>query len=672
MVFARSLGGSDPVNCLWHYDVVARTERLLVNPREINLPIDASLPDAELRRRERAREAGGGIVTYSTDAAVSVAVFPLGGQLMLADLHTGAVRTLPSEPGAFDPRMSVDGRSVMYVAGAALRMIEIAGNTDRLVVAEPENPEVFWGSAEFVAAEEMNRSTGFWLNPSGTHVAAARVDNTQVDRWYIADPANPATRPAEIAYPAAGQPNAEVTLWVIDLASGDRSEVNWDHIEFPYLISVSWSTQLTVMVMTRNQRRAQILTVDPGAGLVSLVRELADEAWIDVVDGCPAWAGDAVVTIEPSSDTYRLCLDGTPITPPGLNVQSVINVGANWVYITGTIDPLDQHVWRVSLPDGQLTPITRTSGLNTVAVGGQTAVVRTATLAAAATTTIVDLASGQSITTLTSVAEIPLVNPVVTMHTVGPQSLRCAVLWPNGIVPTGKTPVLMDPYGGPHGPRVLNARNAFLTSQWFADQGFAVVVADGRGTPNRGPAWDRTVLNDLASHALDDQVEALIALSEIYPQLDLSRVAIRGWSFGGYLAALALFKRPDIFHSAIAGAPVTEWRLYDTFYSERYLGDPDTNAAAYDRSSLLPLAPQLTRPILLVHGFADDNVVVAHTLQLSGLLLANGCPHEVLPLVGVTHMASREEVAENLLLHQVDFLRRCLGLGSQDAAASFS
>jgi dipeptidyl-peptidase 4 len=146
--------------------------------------------------------------------------------------------------------------------------------------------------------------------------------------------------------------------------------------------------------------------------------------------------------------------------------------------------------------------------------------------------------------------------------------------------------------------------------------------------------------------------------------LDLERVAIRGWSFGGYLAALAVLRRPDVFHAAIAGAPVTEWRLYDTHYTERYLGDPTSDPTPYDASSLLPLAPQLTRPLLLVHGLADDNVVAAHTLQLSAALLAAGRPHEVLPLVGVTHMTPQEVVAEHLLLHQLDFLRRALGLAT--------
>lgn len=222
----------------------------------------------------------------------------------------------------------------------------------------------------------------------------------------------------------------------------------------------------------------------------------------------------------------------------------------------------------------------------------------------------------------------------------------------------------MDPYGGPHGQRVVAAHNPHLTSQWFADQGFAVVVADGRGTPGRSPAWEKAVRDDLAAVVLEDQVDALQALAADFP-LDLSRVAIRGWSFGGYLAALAVLRRPDVFHAAVVGAPVTDLRLYDTHYQERYLGHPAEQPEVYRRNSLiddagLVDAAEPHRPMMVIHGFADDNVVVAHSLRLSSALLAMRPPHEVLPLSGVTHMTPQESVAENLLRLQLDFLRRSL------------
>lgn len=233
-------------------------------------------------------------------------------------------------------------------------------------------------------------------------------------------------------------------------------------------------------------------------------------------------------------------------------------------------------------------------------------------------------------------------------------------------MPSTRLPILLDPYGGPGVQRVLSARSAYASSQWLANQGYCVVIADGRGTPGRSRSWEIAIRGDLAQAALDDQIAALDHITANFGErVDPNAVAIRGWSFGGYLAALAVLRRPDRFHAAIAGAPVTDWSLYDTHYTERYLGTPDQEPDNYRRSSLLKDRPAVKRPIMLIHGLADDNVVAAHTLRLSAALLAAGHPHEVLPLIGVTHMASQEVVAENLLLAQLNFLRRRLALGVQ-------
>jgi dipeptidyl-peptidase-4 len=220
----------------------------------------------------------------------------------------------------------------------------------------------------------------------------------------------------------------------------------------------------------------------------------------------------------------------------------------------------------------------------------------------------------------------------------------------------------MDPYGGPHHQKVMASASGYLESQWFADQGFAVLIVDGRGTPGAGPEWDRAVRGDVATPVLEDQVDALAAAAAQWPDFDLSRVAIRGWSFGGYLAALAVLRRPDVFHVAVAGAPVTDWSLYDTHYTERYLGMPDAEPGNYEQMSLLAAAARLERPLMLIHGLSDDNVVVAHSLRFSAALLESGRTHTMLPLSGATHMTNDPVIAENLLLLQLEFIQRALGL----------
>ena len=334
------------------------------------------------------------------------------------------------------------------------------------------------------------------------------------------------------------------------------------------------------------------------------------------------------------------------------------------VLVTGSEEPTEVHLWRV-VPGAAPERLTDGVGQHAATAAGPVLVVTRADLEHDTTATTVH-APGRPPLAIASVAQSPGLVPRPQLLRAGPRELRCALLLPDrpgaGAAAAGSLPVLLDPYGGPHHRQVLAARDRFLVSQWFADQGFAVLVTDGRGTPGRGPGWERAVWRDLAGPVLDDQVEALLAVAADHRQLDLAKVAIRGWSFGGYLAALAVLRRPDVFHAAVAGAPVTDWRLYDTHYTERYLGHPAADPDAYRRSSLLADAAKLERPLLLVHGLADDNVVAAHTLRLSGLLLTAGRPHNVLPLSGVTHLAAQEAVAENLLHLQLAFLRDALGL----------
>jgi dipeptidyl-peptidase-4 len=349
-----------------------------------------------------------------------------------------------------------------------------------------------------------------------------------------------------------------------------------------------------------------------------------------------------------------------------LQVRSVVGALGDDLVVTASEEPTETHVYRLSA-EGALERLTHEPGVHGATVGGDVAVISSTSMSWAGSRVSV-LRGGEKVGEIESLAAKPGVTPRGRFWSLGSRRLRTVVLHPRaggGLAGSsgsaGPLPVLLDPYGGPHAQRVVRARNAHLTSQWFADQGFIVVVVDGRGTPARGPEWERAVWGDLAGPVLDDQVEALQALAGRDERLDMTRVGIRGWSFGGYLAALAVLRRPDVFHAAVAGAPVTEWRLYDTHYTERYLGHPTEFPEHYDRTSLVLEAGRLTRPLLLIHGLADDNVVSAHTFQFSSELLAHGRPHQVLPLSGVTHMTPQEVVAENLLLLQVEFLRGALG-----------
>jgi dipeptidyl-peptidase-4 len=683
VVFARSRDGSDPVNCLWVLDALTGVERLVADPvalltGESGSPGDGGeitedLPPEERARRERAREGASGVVGFATNTDVTVAAFALAGRLFACGLVSGAAREIPVEGPVFDPRPDPTARRLAYVSGPVLRIAELDG-TSRVLAAD-DDPDVSWGSADFIAAEEMDRSRGYWWSPDGEAIAATRVDTSPVRRWFIGDPANPDREPTEIAYPAAGTDNALVTVHVLRL-DGARVDVTWDRQALPYVADVRWISpdRLLLSVQSRDQRTVEVLEVDAETGRTTRRSHDSDIDWVELVPGVPAELPDGrLVTAADRDGARRLMVDGVPVTPADLQMRSVVRVHAGCVtFLANPLDdPTVQQVWQWRaagvVADGspeELTALTAEPGVHSAAVGGpgdRVVVVRRAALGVVGSTTAV--IGGP---TLANFAETPLVAPNVQILRVGPHRLATAVLLPTWADASTRLPVLMDPYGGPHAQRVIASNAAYLTSQWFADQGFAVVVVDGRGTPGRGSEWERAVRHDLASGVLDDQVEALQEAAIEFPQLDLTRVAIRGWSFGGYLAALAVLRRPDVFHAGIAGAPVTEWRLYDTHYTERYLGDPSVDPLPYDRSSLLTDAHLLERPLLIVHGLADDNVVAAHTLQLSSALLAAGRHHEVLPLSGVSHMTPQAVVAENLLLHQLAFLRSALGIAPPD------
>ena len=657
VVFARSTSGQDSVNSLWVLNLATGVETQILDPRTVGTDL-SQLTAEELRRRERAREGAGGVVTYACDGAVAHAVTVLGGYIVHVDLMSGAV-TLPNiQPGVFDVRLSPDGAHISYVRGSQLCVADLTGN--ERVVASETSDTVTWGSAEFIAAEEMGRMRGYWWSPDSQHIAACRVDVADVPVWHIADPAHPNLPPVEHRYPAAGSVNATVSLHVFGVVDTSRVDVQLNG-SWEYLNSVSWGTGgFIAQTQTRDQRHIDVHLIDAGTGTSTVVFTDEDDAWVELVPGVPALLGSGrLVVCADRNGVRRLVVDERSVTPDHLQVRGVISVNDTILFAANDVStPWQQDVYSFDTHSGSLSQITNSHGMVSASGTSEVLVTRTSTMDTTGPTFTVHFNNTE--VHVASHAETPLVDPNVRIMSVGPRGIPVAILTPRDGLTT-KLPVLFDPYGGPHAQRVVASNGAYLSSQWFADQGFVVVIADNVGTPGKGSAWERDVYGDLAQPVLDDQVEIVRALENLEPRADITRVGIRGWSFGGYLAALAVLRRSNVFHAAIAGAPVTDWRLYDTHYTERYLGNPSIDDSNYTKTSLMENVSTLESPLLLIHGLADDNVVAAHTLQLSSALLAAGKTHEVLPLSGVTHMTPQEVVAENLLLHQLDFLRRTLG-----------
>lgn len=670
VAFLQSTGPTDPVKRLMVADVTAdfRPE-VAADPASI-LAGDEQLSVAERARRERLRESGSGIVGYSTDDALSVAAFALSGAIGVVQLTSGSggrnAQLLELTGPAIDPQVDPTGQRLAWVADRCLYVAEIDGSGQRCLLT-PDNETRTWGLANFLAAEEFDRVRGFWWAPDGSALLVEDFDDAPVDEWTISDPTDPTVPARSIRYPAVGRPNPSVRLWLVGL-DGQRREVGWERDRWEYLVSVRWNAfgPALVTLFDRLQRNGVVLSVNASDASTHEIERFSDPAWVSVLPGTPTWDSlGRLVTTHQTSETETIAVDGTPVKlPSGTQAAAVVRSTGDGLLLSVQARATASSLLFID-PAGQQHSPTRAEGWNSGTYRGGTLYTVSASLTSPEWRRELwhwrpGVPAPLRLTAFRSLAMQPPIDIRPQLLAVGERNLNAVVLWPQDHQPgSRRLPVIMNPYGGPHAQRVIEVSRTFAEAQWIANQGFAVIVADGRGSPGRGPAWERTINGDLGSLPLQDQVDALRGVAHQFPRdIDLTRVGITGWSFGGYLAALAALRRPDVFHAAVAGAPVTEWRLYDSAYTERYLGDGVADAANYEASSLLPLAAGLERPLMIIHGFADDNVVVAHSLKLSSELTAAGRPHTFVPLANVTHMTPQEEVAENLLKLEVGFFQR--------------
>ncbi|WP_405546362.1 prolyl oligopeptidase family serine peptidase [Streptomyces phaeochromogenes] len=667
VVFLRTTSGRSTTSLLWLYENGA--ERLLADP--LALGDDGEVPEAERIRRERARETSAGIVSYAADASVRLVVFALSGALWAVRTDEGVPRRIPTAGPVVAPRPSPDGSRIAYVSDGALRVVRIDGTADR-ALARPEGPEITYGLPDHVSAESLHRTGSFWWSPDGDALLVVRVDNSPVQQWFIGDPADPTRPPRAIRYPAAGTANAELSLHVVGL-DGERVEVrlpkeasephpagDWTDPAFEYVVHAAWDDAgPSAVVQTRDQRSAYLLRIGSSTGLTTTLHHLRDAAWLEFIPGTPATTATAGLVLTTQEGSRGLLLTETGVrTPESMYVHELLAVVGDRLYFTASEEPTETHVWSYD-PEKGFERLTDEPGVHRATIGGDTAVLDSTTLDGQTVTVHRDGGPAGRIRVL---AERPVTEPRPRFLTLGERELRAALYLPTSYEPgAGRLPVIVHSYSGPGAQKVVQAAAwHHAVNQWFADQGFAVLCVDGRGTPGRDRAWETAIHGDQLMPVIEDQADAVRAAAELFPDLDTGRVAIRGWSFGGYLAAGAVLHRPDVFHAAVAGAAPTDLRLYDTHWKERFMGHPDVQAEDYERCSLVAHAHKLTRPLMLVHGMADDNVAPAHMLRFSAALLAAGRPHTVLPLPGATHSVTQEGVIDTLLRLDLDFIKKSL------------
>jgi dipeptidyl-peptidase 4 len=670
VLFLRS-GPRSFVRDLYEFDTRTGEERVLATAEQILGGAAEQLTPEELARRERMRSAARGIAGFDISDDGRQVLVPLSGQLYVIDRASGKTRKLASE-GAFpiDPRFTPDGRGVSCVRDGEVYLIDLASGQQRKLTSGATET-LTHGLAEFVAQEEMDRMHGYWWSPDGRTIAYQETDTADVEVWHIADPAQPAQPGEAQRYPRPGKNNARVRLGLMPAEGGQTTWIQWDAAKYPYLAAVTWqkNSPLTILVLNRRQTDALLLAVDPATGVTTALLHEHDDAWVNLDHGLPRWLDDGQAFLWSSERNGRWQLelhaaDGKllhELTRGELGYRNLAGLdekqGAAFV-IAGD-DPTQAHLFRVPLDPkkGQPEQLTQAAGVHAAVFARRGGThVRTASTAAGTIQQTVHGADGKEIGKLTSVAETPPFEPNVEWTTAGDSpEMQAAVIRPRDFHRATKYPVVVSVYGGPHSQTVTTARRRYLLDQWLADRGFIVVSIDGRGTPSRGRAWERAIRGNLIELPLADQVRGLQALGAKYPEMDLRRVGVYGWSFGGYFSAMAVMQRPDVFHAAVAGAPVADWLDYDTCYTERYLGLPEDNPKGYEASSVLTYAKLLHRPLLIIHGTTDDNVYFLHSIKMSNALFRAGKEHEFLPLAGFTHMVTDPLITRRLYTRIADY-----------------
>ncbi len=685
VLFMRS-GPRTFVNDLYVLDVATGTERVLLTAAQILDGGEEELSPEERARRERMRMAARGITSFDLSPDGATILVPLSGRLFVVERaragQEGSVRELVSTAGSpTDPRFSPDGRSIAMVREGDLYVMDVASGAERRLTRRAGD-HIEYGTAEFVAQEEMSRFEGYWWSPDSATLLVEESDTSGVETMHILDPMHPESEPEASPYPRPGHANAVVRLGFVSAsarAPAPLRYVQWDAQAFPYLATVRWPSGgvPVILVQNRSQQEEILFAVDAGTGGVREIFREHDDAWLNLDQEMPRFLedGQRFLWTSEREGEWRLELrnvDGSapqPLTPLSFGYGSFLGLeeGGKNIYVTASAEPTEMHVFSISLDSGIPSPPhqmteghTSHDAVFSRRCGLWVDVTRSLT---EARTAILRRPDGTNVATFTSTAESPSFAPNATIETVGERDYRAMVVRPRSFDAARRYAVLVSVYGGPGVRQVGTDRDRWLLPQWFADHGFIVVSFDGRGTPGRGREWERAIRGDFGTIPLDDQVSALTALGALHPEMDMQRVGIFGWSFGGYFSAMAALRRPEVFRAGVAGAPVSEWRDYDTHYTERYLGLPEAEGSEgpYARSSVLTYAARDEgdhRPLLIVHGTADDNVYFSHSIKLCDALFRAGRPFELLPLAGLTHMVPEPLVARRLQGRIAEFFLR--------------
>ncbi|MEI6045384.1 MAG: S9 family peptidase [Chloroflexota bacterium] len=679
------------VQQLWAYDLQTRqreeiTGTILANSSAVGVQqwesgsvrrLEPTLSREEELRRERSRLRELGVTDYQF--ARNLLLVPLGGWLYLRQGDNGSLTRIEGSQGAQEARLSPDGSKIAFVRDNELQVVETNGETPVRTTTSGACDGITNGLAEYVAQEEMDRSSGYWWSEDSTRLAYTRVDSRHIPNYPIVHQGKDTLDIEEHRYPFAGQPNAKVQLGIVAAEGGETTWMDLGTDEDFYLARVAWRPggSLTAQLQSRDQRTLRLVAFDPETGVASTLIEEEGAPWINLHhDARFLKTGEILWSSEKSGfrHLYLYDYEGNELRALTSGAWMVTGVAAldqkeRIVYFQATRESvLERHIYAVSLGGGAIRRLTEAPGWHDAIISPDFS-------------RFIDLWSsleegpkvalrgmdGKLETMLfensgATAQELELPPPELTSFQTQDGTLLYAAIYnPPLIEPGRRYPLIVSVYGGPHAQRVANLWDLTvdLRAQYLAQEGFVVLKVDNRGSANRGLAFEASLAAKMGQLEVSDQVEGVQFMAQ-RPYVDSGRVGIYGWSYGGYMTCMALLRAPEVFKVGVAGAPVTDWEGYDTHYTERYMGMPTDNADAYQASSVIHYAEKLQGKLLLIHGMVDENVHFRHTARLLVALTAAQKNYDLLLFPEERHMPREAKGLEYMEQRIVDYFNTYL------------
>lgn len=693
VAFLRSREDNVDVQDLWAAPTGEGEAYKLIDARAL-VPDAGELSEAEKARRERMRISARGVVEYAWDQQGRYILAPLEGDIFLASRADGKVRRLTeTEADEIDAKVSPKGNFVSWVRDQNLVIYDLATGKETPITDDGAGL-ITWATAEFIAQEEMDRDTGYWWSPDERYIALTRVDESPVDVVPRFEITGGGATMVEQRYPRAGRPNAQVELYVRDLQSGARVKVDLGANTDIYLARVDWAKDgktLYVQRQSRDQKTLDLLSVDPATGAARVILSQKAQAWVDLNDDFHVLPDGRFIWSNEDSGWRHLYLydrDGRrirAITRGDYPVKHLdgVNEQTGEVYFTASMRdgkelPIEQQMFRASL-NRTVDPVavTPAGGWWNVSVNGPaTAYVGNYSDPNTPPQSALYRIDGTRIRWIeenrldADHPFAPYVSRLRTPEFGTMQSHGETLVWrmttPPDFDPSKKYPVVMQVYGGPGTGAGVQKSWQPLTNQLLTEAGYIVFRVDNRGEGDRSQAFETSIYRRLGIPAVEDQTLAAKWLKTL-PYVDADRIAMMGWSFGGFLSLLAVTEPEAGLASSLAGAAPTEWSLYDTHYTERYMSTPQDNPDGYAATDILPRLDDLTGRLLILHGMADDNVIFGNATRVIDALQAKSTPFEMMLYPGQRHGVRGEPRQLQQWRTYLDFLDRTIGKRAETA-----